>query len=143
MPDNGMKIGSRVWETGLSRKYLAVFILSKNIPIAIQKERNTIKKHWLAYFHTCLFIVSTKGKKSSPLWLFFTGTETPRGNTEQNKLKKFIRMIRLAKAQQMLQQGNESIAAIALASGFTDPGYFARVFKQEFGCTPQEWKGKG
>jgi AraC-like DNA-binding protein len=56
---------------------------------------------------------------------------------------KFIRMIRLAKPQQMLMASNESIAAIALASGFTDPGYFARVFKQEFGCTPQEWKAKG
>jgi signal transduction histidine kinase/DNA-binding response OmpR family regulator/ligand-binding sensor domain-containing protein len=55
---------------------------------------------------------------------------------------KFIRMVRLAKAQQLLRSSDESIAAIALASGFNDPGYFARVFKQEFGCTPVEWKGR-
>jgi signal transduction histidine kinase/DNA-binding response OmpR family regulator/ligand-binding sensor domain-containing protein len=55
---------------------------------------------------------------------------------------KFIRMIRLTKAQELLRHSNESIAAIALAVGFNDPGYFARVFKQEFGCTPQEWQGR-
>lgn len=56
---------------------------------------------------------------------------------------KFIRMVRLTKAQELLRGTDESIAAIALASGFIDPGYFARVFKQEFGCTPQEWKNRG
>lgn len=55
---------------------------------------------------------------------------------------KFIRMVRLAKARQLLLETNDSIASVALASGFNDPGYFARVFKQEFGCTPLEWKNK-
>jgi signal transduction histidine kinase/DNA-binding response OmpR family regulator len=55
---------------------------------------------------------------------------------------KFIRMVRLTKAQELLRSSDESIATIALASGFNDPGYFARVFKQEYGCTPQEWKGR-
>jgi AraC-like DNA-binding protein len=55
---------------------------------------------------------------------------------------KFIRMVRLAKAQDLLLSTNDSIAGIALASGFSDPGYFARVFKQEFGCTPLEWKSR-
>ena len=55
---------------------------------------------------------------------------------------KFIRMIRLARAQALLVKSNDSISTIALACGFNDPGYFARVFKQEFGCTPQEWKNK-
>ncbi|MBL0155284.1 MAG: helix-turn-helix domain-containing protein [Chitinophagaceae bacterium] len=55
---------------------------------------------------------------------------------------KFIRMVRLARAQELLVKTNDSISTIALACGFNDPGYFARVFKQEFGCTPQEWKNK-
>jgi DNA-binding response OmpR family regulator len=55
---------------------------------------------------------------------------------------RFIRVVRLAKAQQLLLSSDESIAAIALCSGFNDPGYFARVFKQEFGCTPLEWKSR-
>ena len=55
---------------------------------------------------------------------------------------KFIRMIRLNKAKELLQDPANSIGSIALDCGYADPGYFARVFKQEFGLTPQEWRGK-
>lgn len=53
---------------------------------------------------------------------------------------KFIRLIRLKKAKQLLQNPANSIGAIALDCGYADPGYFARVFKQEYGVTPQEWR---
>jgi signal transduction histidine kinase/DNA-binding response OmpR family regulator/ligand-binding sensor domain-containing protein len=53
---------------------------------------------------------------------------------------KFIRMIRLNKAKEMLKHPPNSIAAIAYECGYNDPGYFARVFKQEYGETPQEWR---
>ena len=55
---------------------------------------------------------------------------------------KFIRMIRLKKAKELLQQTEETISSIAFDCGFHDPGYFARVFKQDFGRTPQEWRGE-
>lgn len=55
---------------------------------------------------------------------------------------KFIRIIRLKKAKELLQQTEETISSIAYDCGFQDPGYFARVFKQEFGKTPQEWRGE-
>ena len=55
---------------------------------------------------------------------------------------KFIRMIRLKKAKELLQQTEETISSIAFDCGFHDPGYFARVFKQDFGKTPQEWRGE-
>jgi signal transduction histidine kinase/DNA-binding response OmpR family regulator/ligand-binding sensor domain-containing protein len=54
---------------------------------------------------------------------------------------KFIRIIRLNKAKELLKKPTESIASIALDCGYSDPGYFARVFKQECGVTPQEWRG--
>ena len=54
---------------------------------------------------------------------------------------KFIRIIRLNKAKEMLKIAANSIAAIALECGYNDPGYFARVFKQEYEVTPQEWRG--
>lgn len=54
---------------------------------------------------------------------------------------KFIRIIRLNHARTMLQTTNNSIASIALDCGYSDPGYFARVFKQEYQLTPQEWRG--
>ncbi len=53
---------------------------------------------------------------------------------------KFIRAIRFAKAKELLRNTNESIASIALDCGYSDPGYFARIFKQEQGVTPQEWR---
>jgi signal transduction histidine kinase/DNA-binding response OmpR family regulator/ligand-binding sensor domain-containing protein len=53
---------------------------------------------------------------------------------------KFIRIIRLSKAKELLKKPAESIASIALDCGYSDPGYFARVFKQEYGVTPQEWR---
>ena len=53
---------------------------------------------------------------------------------------KFIRIIRLNKAKELLKQAASSIASIALDCGYNDPGYFARVFKQEYGVTPQDWR---
>jgi signal transduction histidine kinase/DNA-binding response OmpR family regulator/ligand-binding sensor domain-containing protein len=53
---------------------------------------------------------------------------------------KFIRLVRLNKAKELLANPSLSIAHIALECGYNDAGYFARVFKQEFGVTPQEWR---
>jgi signal transduction histidine kinase/DNA-binding response OmpR family regulator/ligand-binding sensor domain-containing protein len=53
---------------------------------------------------------------------------------------KFIRIIRLNKAKELLKDSSTSIASIALDCGYNDAGYFARVFKQEYGVTPQEWR---
>jgi len=53
---------------------------------------------------------------------------------------KFIRMIRLKRSKELLQDSLNSITSVALDCGYNDPGYFARVFKQEYGVTPQEWR---
>ncbi len=53
---------------------------------------------------------------------------------------KFIRIIRLNKARELLKNSANSIASIALDCGYNDPGYFSRVFKQEYGVTPQDWR---
>lgn len=53
---------------------------------------------------------------------------------------KFIRLIRLSKAKDLLKDPDTSIGSIALDCGYNDPGYFGRVFKQEYGVTPQEWR---
>lgn len=55
---------------------------------------------------------------------------------------KFIRHIRLMKALELLREPSWNITAIALETGFQDPSYFGRVFKQEFGLTPLEWREK-
>jgi signal transduction histidine kinase/DNA-binding response OmpR family regulator/ligand-binding sensor domain-containing protein len=53
---------------------------------------------------------------------------------------KFIRIIRLKKATSLLRDPSLGISSIAMECGYNDPGYFARVFKQEFGVSPQEWR---
>ncbi len=53
---------------------------------------------------------------------------------------KFIRMIRFNKAKELLKDPSNSIGSVALDCGYNDPGYFARIFKQEYGVTPQEWR---
>jgi signal transduction histidine kinase/DNA-binding response OmpR family regulator len=53
---------------------------------------------------------------------------------------KFIRIVRLKKAKELLKDNTIIISSIAMDCGFSDPGYFSRVFKQEFGITPNEWR---
>jgi YesN/AraC family two-component response regulator len=55
---------------------------------------------------------------------------------------KFIRIIRLNKAKELLKDPSNSIGSVAIDCGYNDPGYFARIFKQEHGVTPQEWRVK-
>ncbi len=55
---------------------------------------------------------------------------------------KFIRIVRLTKAKELLANPSLSIASIAADCGYNEAGYFARVFKQETGLTPQEWRGR-
>jgi len=53
---------------------------------------------------------------------------------------KFIRFVRLHKARELLLQTNEPIGNIAFDAGFQDPDYFGRVFRQEVGVTPTEFR---
>lgn len=53
---------------------------------------------------------------------------------------KFIRLLRLKKAMVLLQHPANSIATVAFDCGYNDPGYFGRIFKQEYKMTPQEWR---
>ncbi|MCB0586947.1 MAG: AraC family transcriptional regulator, partial [Phaeodactylibacter sp.] len=53
---------------------------------------------------------------------------------------KFIRHIRLNRAREFLNDPSRSITSIAFDTGFNDPDYFSRVFRQEFGKTPTEYR---
>ncbi len=54
---------------------------------------------------------------------------------------RFIRFVRLTKAIELLRNTNFCITAIAFDTGFSDPAYFSRVFRQVFGVPPQQWRG--
>lgn len=53
---------------------------------------------------------------------------------------RFMRHIRLKHAKELLRDPANSITAVAFDTGFNDPSYFSRIFKQEFGVTPKEWR---
>ena len=52
----------------------------------------------------------------------------------------YIRQLRVKRAAQLIQQKAMPFAEIALASGFYDQAHFSRVFKEELGLTPTEFR---
>lgn len=52
----------------------------------------------------------------------------------------WIMRARMAKARQLLSESSYSIKEIAHAVGYTDPLYFARIFRREMKTTPSEWR---
>ncbi len=62
-------------------------------------------------------------------------------NTEtKERLIHYMQRIRIDGAILALEAGTMTISEIAYATGFSDPAYFARVFKQHKGVTPQEFR---
>ena len=60
----------------------------------------------------------------------------------KERLSHYIQRIRIDGAILALEAGTLTISEIAYASGFSDPAYFARVFKQHKGATPQEYRAQ-
>jgi len=52
----------------------------------------------------------------------------------------YIRKMRIQQAKELLTQTQLSISAIAFQTGFNDSSYFSRVFKEETGDNPAEWR---
>lgn len=53
---------------------------------------------------------------------------------------KYVNCLKLEKAKSILKASNLTISETALSSGFSDPYYFSKVFKKEFGITPSEYR---
>ena len=47
---------------------------------------------------------------------------------------------RMSLAQELLREPNLSVSDVADVLGFEDRGYFTRVFKSRFGCSPEHWR---
>jgi AraC-like DNA-binding protein len=52
----------------------------------------------------------------------------------------FVQRKRMDKAEELLSNSEMPITSIAYAVGFQDPSYFARSFKQYFGCCPSDYR---
>lgn len=51
-----------------------------------------------------------------------------------------IRRVQFERACEMLEEQSQNISEIAYAVGFTNPKYFAKCFKDEFGISPSEYQ---
>lgn len=56
--------------------------------------------------------------------------------------KEYLRQHRIRHAAYLLEQTGQSITAIGAECGFEDMSYFARVFREEKGCTPTEYRAR-
>ncbi len=52
----------------------------------------------------------------------------------------YIRNFRLQMAKRLLSGSDENITSVYLQCGFDNPSYFSRLFKQEVGCTPTDYR---
>jgi AraC-like DNA-binding protein len=50
-----------------------------------------------------------------------------------------IRSIRLQRAAELLARKTGSVAEIAYFVGFSSQAYFAKCFREQFGCSPREY----
>ena len=52
----------------------------------------------------------------------------------------YLNRYRIARSKQLLKDSNRSVTDIALAVGFSDSGYFSRVFRREVGLSPDAYR---
>lgn len=53
---------------------------------------------------------------------------------------RYLQLLRLTKAREMLELGNQKIDQIAYRIGYDDPGAFAKLFQAQIGLTPSEYR---
>lgn len=54
--------------------------------------------------------------------------------------QKYLLKIRCEHARQLILSSELSLLDISIASGFSDPKYFNKGFRQQFGCPPKEYR---
>jgi len=54
----------------------------------------------------------------------------------------FIRIIRLKRAAQFLRESQQTVSEIAYQTGFSNPKFFRKYFKEEFGVLPSEYQDR-
>jgi transcriptional regulator GlxA family with amidase domain len=55
----------------------------------------------------------------------------------------YLQQLRLARARAELEGGSQPVDAVAILIGFRDSSRFARLFRRQFGMTPEEARKRG
>lgn len=53
----------------------------------------------------------------------------------------YLNNVRLQHALELLKHTDARVSEIAMRTGFQNPAYFSKCFKDAFGLSPQQWKG--
>lgn len=57
--------------------------------------------------------------------------------------KEYLRIMRMKKAAELLLKSEVNVSEVAYAVGLSDPFYFSKCFKQQFGMSPSAYKKNG
>ena len=68
--------------------------------------------------------------------VFFKKVKALTGQTPAD----YIRTLRMNRAAEMLREETISVAEVAYQVGISEPHYFTRVFKQQFGISPKKYQ---
>ena len=52
----------------------------------------------------------------------------------------YLTNLRMSRAKELLKDERCSMKEICLEVGYSDPNYFSRIFKKNFGVTPTEYR---
>ncbi len=70
---------------------------------------------------------------------FYTKVSNLTGMTPNN----YVRKKRLEEGKRLLEESNDTIAEVSYKTGFSNPYYFSKCFKQEFGMSPSAYRKGG
>ena len=126
-------------ESGLL--WMLVDLLDDEVPETGTDSNRIFQVKWLVHSHlsnpelSVAFLAEQMRVSSGYLSHLF-------GGGPDGSLIQYIHQQRVARAIEALGSNKLSVSEIAWACGFTDPGYFGRIFRKQTGMTPQAYRKK-
>lgn len=105
---------------------------NRMVNIRLQKMIEYIHSHYSEHIHLEDIAAAANVSQSEAIRCFRAGIQTSPVN--------YLNDYRLLQARERLVSSNETVTSVAFSSGFESPGYFSRVFKEKFGCTPNDYR---
>ena len=105
---------------------------NRMLNIRLQKMIEYIHAHYSEHIRLEDIASSANVSQSEAIRCFRTGIQTSPVN--------YLNDYRLLQARDRLMSANETVTSVAFSSGFESAGYFSRVFKEKFGCSPNEYR---
>lgn len=136
-------------ETALEHLVGLLLVLLSRVPGAQKQILKSLDTGYKTYFRRFTQLVRENYSFAIPMDFYATNLSITTGHLNRvcksitgSSPKAIIIDYFIAEAKRMLQHQKLSIAEIAYALGFDDPGYFTRLFRQKTGLTPKEYRNQ-